>query len=156
NLKGTSATGLDGADKKCNDAAKAVPKLAGHTFRAWLSDTNSAARSRLPQGTKPYQLVNGDPIATSFTDIVDGTLAKAILLDEKGSSIQGDPKGTFVWTGTTYDGNSDPLENCSDWTTDGFTDTPEDRGVVGDATQTTANWTESDGPNCDQAAHLYC
>src|SRR5262249_60557677 len=68
--------GLSGADAKCQSLATS----AGHagTFKAWLSDDVTDAKSRLTHSTMPYVLVDGTIVATGFTDLTSGTLRHAI------------------------------------------------------------------------------
>jgi hypothetical protein len=146
--------GLSGADKKCNDAAKAVPALAGLTFGAWLSDSDNAARSRLPQGKQNYTSNDAakTPIATNFDDLTDGTVMAAIQFDETGKSISDDPN-EFVWTGTLDNGES-AADTCQNWTVNEIT-TPVD-GLVGDTMLTDSGWTNDVSVSCNASNHLIC
>jgi hypothetical protein len=148
--------GIAGADQKCADAAKPVAALAGHVFKAWLSDSSSAATSRLPHGTSPYQGTNKAVIGSGFDDLVDGSVGTAILFDETGKSIIDDLNGTEVWTGTDTDGTSDPLYTCSDWTSDSLDPGAANTGVAGDASKSDASWTDDAGLSCNALNHLYC
>jgi hypothetical protein len=144
--------GLSGGDQKCNDAAKAVPALAGHTFRAWLSQPDSAATSRLPHGTSPYQRTDKGVVATTFSDLTDGSVTMPILLDETGTALPSDADSTSVWTSTNPDGTSDPDFHCQNWTSEDILDS----GVCGDASATDSTWTTSLTISCNAQRHLYC
>ncbi|MDZ4247347.1 MAG: DUF1554 domain-containing protein, partial [Dehalococcoidia bacterium] len=62
--------GLSGADAKCQASANAVN--LGGTWKAWLSDSNTSAGSRLNHSDSPYRLLNGTTIANNWDDLVDG------------------------------------------------------------------------------------
>lgn len=116
--------GLTGADVKCQTLADAA-KLGG-TYRAWLSDSKTSAKSRLTHATVPYVLVDGTVVATDWADLTSGALSHAISLTEKGTvppdgvSYSG-PK--LVWTATETTGafhslafTGAPDSTCLDWT----------------------------------------
>jgi hypothetical protein len=145
--------GIAGADLKCDEAAKAVTALAGHSFRAWLSDTTAAATSRLPHGTSGYVRTDQGAIVTSFDDLVDGSITAPIALDEKGLALPAGSIEQSVWTGTTADGLVDPDDfHCANWTADTITAT----GLFGDSQAMDAAWTEASTSSCNAERHLYC
>jgi hypothetical protein len=103
--------GLVGADDKCQERADAAG-LSG-TFKAWLSaaGTGNSAAERLTHAPVPYVRVDGVQVAANFTDLVDGTLAAPISLDEFGNPFT----INAVWTGTLPDGHSAGAD-CRGWT----------------------------------------
>ena len=116
--------GLAGADAKCQTLADAA-KLGG-TYRAWLSDSKTGAKTRLSHATVPYTLVDGSVVATDWADLTSGGLSHAINLTEKGSVP---PDGAsysglkLVWTATETSGAFHSLaftgaldSTCLDWT----------------------------------------
>ena len=76
--------GLVGADAKCQALADAAG-LDG-TFRAWLSDDAESPSTRFTQSTDPYWLVDGTVVADSWADLIHGSIAHAIDLDEAGEA----------------------------------------------------------------------
>ena len=109
--------GLAGGDAICQERAEEVG-LNG-TWTAWLSDDNTDARGRIPDGR--YELVNGTVIADNKADLTDGELKAAIILNQFGAPDEDD-----VWTGTQPDGTH-TASNCiegqpasrEDWMKDG-------------------------------------
>jgi hypothetical protein len=161
--------GLVGADAKCQSLASAAG-LVG-TFKAWLSDTNTSAASRLTQHSGPYQRVDGVVVADSWSDLTDGALKAPIRKDEKGN--EGPTAGnsllalqslnTGVWTFTKVDGErfttaADPFFKppCNDWTSTMGSWTAQG----GDFTVTDGFWTQHGNvavPDwCAEKAALYC
>lgn len=141
-----AAGGDEGADVRCEAIASAAG--LGGQWRAWVSDSGaSQARDRLEQSAVPYRLLDGTLVASSFTDLVDGTLAHAIDLEEHGARV---PSGE-VWTGTRPDGTA------ADNKCDNFTDsTTRSTGRVGLLTATNDLWTSASVATCDQALRTYC
>ena len=142
--------GLAGADQKCFEAAKKIPGFGGRAFRAWLSDSTSSANERLPKGTAAYRRLDGAVVATSFTDLTDGSLALPLFLDETGVKLPTGLAGS-VWTGASIDG-ADSTFNCFDWTSDALAQS----GTFGDSHATDATWTDLGQSSCNAARHLYC
>ncbi len=143
--------GLAGADQKCFEAAKKIPGFGGRAFRAWLSDTTAAAKARLPKGTGTYRRMDNAAIATSFTDLSDGSVSSPIALDQNGTKLETGDLERSVWTGTTVDG-VDSTFNCFDWTS---ADTMES-GSYGDSQAKDRAWTDSGMDSCNASRHLYC
>lgn len=136
------------ADAICQNLAVAAG-LAG-SYKAWVSDSTSAASSRFSPSPGPYKLVNGTTIANSWTDLRDGSLLAPINMTESG----GDNGGNFgVWTGTRTDG-SVATNHCNNWTAAaGFT------GAIGSASATDETWTELADVSCtppNNLIHFYC
>jgi hypothetical protein len=143
--------GLAGADQKCVDAAKSIPGLGGRAFRAWLSDSLSSAKDRLPKGTQNYRRTDKTIVATNFVDLLDGTVALPIALDEKSTMLDTDSLERTVWTGTSKTGEKDEF-TCRDWTSGDIMQT----GNYGDSQSTDLTWTSSGTSSCNAPRHLYC
>lgn len=148
--------GFSGADAICQTRASAA-SLSG-TWKAWLSTgTLNApavtAASRVNQFNGPFVRVDYSNIATSWTDLTDGSLMNAISMDEFGAAAT----PTEVWTNTRKGGSSGTesnvtLRDCNAWTngTSGST------GYFGVNNSVTAEWTDSYYENCNSPNKLYC
>jgi hypothetical protein len=137
--------GIPGADTVCQDAAAGL----GGTWLPWLSAVDVSPATRFTRATVPYVLLDGTEIAASFDDLVDGTLAAPIDVDEAGNTLPAADMA-MVWTGTGADGAAFG-GNCSDWMDD------MSGGVFGSPTATDATWSFLSGGVCtDQSRHLYC
>ena len=143
--------GLAGADMTCQYLARAAG-LSG-IYKAWLSNGNTSAASRLIPATVPYTLVNGTTVARNWDDLTDGTLLAPITITETGASISGAP---YVWTNTKPDGtiaSSDIGSTCKNWSAL----SPRLNGVSGFSKDVNARWTyTSDVNKCATPAPLYC
>lgn len=149
-------SGLAGADAICYQAAQTNPKLAGKTFRAWLSDATKNAADRHPHGTQAYVRLDGVVVAQHYGDLTDGTISHTINVDEQGNTLTTTGLGLSVWSASDssglYDGSS-----CNNWTTDSVTVS----GAFGDSQAVDADWTEEVGEpialaTCNSQKHLYC
>jgi len=146
--------GLDGADAKCQ--ALATEAGLDGTYKAWLSNETVNAEDRLTHGTSHYVLVDGTLVANNWADLTDGTLLHAINLDQKGN-----PRASFVWTGTDYTGvlsyyQGNPSD-CVDWTLGTY---PGGQGGYGSSGSTSAYWTDYStmlgALGCDEKLPIYC
>jgi hypothetical protein len=122
--KGADLGGLAGADKHCQDLAKAVGAGA-KTWHAYLSTQGAGAvnaRDRIGKG--PWMNIKGVVIATSVDDLhsANNKLNKQNNLSEKGEVINGrgdTPNRHDILTGSTADGKAFPPDKdmtCKDWT----------------------------------------
>lgn len=143
--------GIAGADQKCFEAAKKIPGYSGRAFRAWLSDSLSAAKDRLPKGTSAYVRTDKSTVATAFGDLTDGDLNLPLALDEDGKPLEDSSFERTVWTGTTIAGEASEL-TCSDW----VSETVMQSGTFGDSTTTDNTWSDSASSSCNAERHLYC
>jgi hypothetical protein len=146
-----SLGGLAGADAKCQTRAVAAG-LPG-TYMAWLSDASVHPASRFTQSTGPYQLVTGATVATSWSDLTDGTLAAAINVNELGTTV-GAPYE--VWTNTKPDGTpvtDNYVAHCDSWTD---ATAPPPQGRYGLTQATTNAFTAAAIGDCNSARRLYC
>ena len=92
--------GLNGAHQKCNMLA-AIASLPG-TYKAWLSDDTGVHTPPRDFITAlvPYVRVDGVPIANDWVDLLDGSLAAPINIDENGDATT----TSAVWTHTQANG----------------------------------------------------
>ena len=102
------------------------------------------------KGGAPYQLINGTVIASNMTDLLNGTLAAPILIDESGNT----KVGSFeVWTATAADGTNPGAGACLNWTTGDV----GERGLIGRADAVDATWSDVAFEDiCDTFNRLYC
>jgi hypothetical protein len=138
--------GLQGGDAKCQALAAAL----GGTWLAWLGDGTDGPATRFRQSTMPYRLVSGERIATSWPDLIDGTIEVPLNHDEAGVEL---PSGDdmIVFTAVFHTGGNPTPVNCSAWTDNAETLVP-----TGLATQTDTGWTVYAPHNCSELHHLYC
>lgn len=142
--------GLTGADQKCQAAASNAG-LSG-TFKAWLSDTQTSASSRLNHGSVPYKLVNGTVLGNDWDDLTDGTLASLINRDETNTLITSARK---VWANTNYNGSiysTNTNTTCINWTS--LSDSQN--GRYGKNDSLSSSWTNFGNEECDKTLSLYC
>ncbi|HEY0135135.1 MAG TPA: hypothetical protein VGB85_13695 [Nannocystis sp.] len=154
--------GLDGADLRCRNLAKAAGITSWPTFRAWLSDAHTGPLERfvlIP--AKPYGLPTGERIADSLADLVLNGPRDGIRVDELGKPL---PPG-LVWTNTGVAGEPhSALDHCQHWDSPA----PDQFARAGlshvakapqDAWQTWSDqrhWTSLFLWQCDKTARLYC
>jgi len=122
--KGADLGGLAGADKHCQDLAKAAG-AGGKTWHAYLSTQGDGAvnaRDRIGKG--PWQNIKGTVVATSIDDLhsANNKLSKQNNLSEKGEVINGrgdKPNRHDIITGSTPDGKAFPSDKdmtCKNYT----------------------------------------
>lgn len=152
----TSQTGdlasSGGADKICQTRARAGG-LPGY-YRALVSETNSSFASRAETSScvaYDYVLPDGNTVATSFTDLMDSSLALPLNITEFGAASS----NWRAWTGSNADGTS-AAANCSNWRTASTGTT----GIHGSfSNYNTYKWVKDDtfAPvPCDSPYTLYC
>jgi hypothetical protein len=156
--------GLDGADIRCRDLAKAAGLEGANTFRAWLSDANQSPVSRFQQialTNAPYILPTGRIVAASFTELVDDGPRTGIAVTETDEFVFEE----FVWTNTTGLGNSlSPLNHCAGWTSGsaqlaahvGLNALELEEGPAWEIWRSERAWTVADTKPCDSPRRLYC
>ncbi len=133
--------GLAGADANCQAAADSAN--LGGVWTAWLSTSNTPAKSRI--GDHRYVLVNTSiVVAENKADLIDGSLENKIELNELGN-----PTSTVTWTGTLEDGSAS-ADTCSDWTS------TEGSARFGFAAYADARWTSWVSMSCGEQVSLYC
>ncbi len=124
---GANLGGLTGADAKCQARANAA-NLTG-TYKAWLSDSTGSPSTRFTQGASGWTLVNGAVIASTYADLIDGTVATALAITELGTrapaatvcASSAPDGGTYLppiaWSNTAASGAIANVANsCSNWT----------------------------------------
>lgn len=160
---GADFGGVEGADALCQQMADDAG--LGGTFLAWISsaDQDISVADRFTPHDGPYVLADGTQIASSWAELIDGTLDAPILLDESGNPPGGYSDGnchggatcTTVFTGTNPGGGaySGQHDDCDGWSTTVFL--PAFAG--GDANAIDQGWSLfAAGLRCDYAARLYC
>lgn len=147
---GSVSSGLDGADKICQSRAN-VASLGG-IWKAWLSDSQTPADSRLNHSLTPYKRLDGITIANSWTDLTDGNLQASINIDEYRVA-HASTDVYAVWTNTKANGDIDNLAyNCSNWTSG----SSSQFGKYGATHGTASWWTSSSTSSCNQYYRLFC
>ena len=141
--------GLGGADSECQTAAETESlALAGEpAFMAWLSDSTATPTTRFTTlSLGPYYMLNGQIVASSFADLLDGEILNPISTDETGGGV---PVNSQAWTGTLPEGDA-TIFNCADWLSNGG------QGANGNATAVDGTWTSEAAPLCNTGRRLYC
>ena len=160
-------SGLDGADAICRASAEAAGVPNFGSYRAWLSDSAQSSKSRFtnPAAPRPYALLDGTPIAASWSDLFDGAIENPITLTELWSEFDGmnEPEGLYaqnvnVWSNTKPDGTSiGGGQCCDDWSTseDYVMDIPQS-GRYGSTEDKDEGWTQKGSAWCYKLRRLYC
>jgi hypothetical protein len=107
------------------------------------------AKDRLADGA--FELLDGSPVASSITDLTDGSIATPISIDEFGMSLAGAPTLT-VWTGTTDAGIASGFD-CDGWTADAM---PAEFSTNGRADRSGMGWSDDGRDDCSSPKRLYC
>lgn len=135
--------GLAGADKICNDLAKAAG-VSG-TFVAWLSNKDGPHAVNRVTSTGPWTLVGTTQVvAATKAELTSGTLKRAIDRDENGAAAA----ESSVWTGTGQNGMYE-TNDCDQWTTG-------NNGRSGQTDETDDDWTSNTVDDCDALHRVYC
>jgi hypothetical protein len=137
---GSMLGGVSGADQICTNAALSA-KLPGQ-YLAWLSDSVTDPATRLARSTIPYALVSATVVANDWLDLIDGTLAVPIDVDENGAKAL----VAEVWTGTLVDGTR-ATDTCDGWTSASATA----YGLQGVTDRVDSAWTDAYLQYCDRA-----
>ncbi|TJW40293.1 MAG: hypothetical protein E5X59_27095 [Mesorhizobium sp.] len=119
--KGADLGGLAGADAHCASLAEAAG-VAGKTWRAYLSTSDTDARDRIGRG--PWSNAKGvkiaDDVASLHSDA--NAITKQTALNEKGEMVNGrgdKPNRHDILTGSKPDGTKIADQTCGDWTLSG-------------------------------------
>ncbi|HEY0133221.1 MAG TPA: hypothetical protein VGB85_04050, partial [Nannocystis sp.] len=156
--------GLDGADKKCRDAAMTAGLGEAYRFHAYLSTPDFSANDRFPGPMAeplPYILLTGKKLADSHAKLLyEGPLGEGLSVTELGESLY----DTAVATNTSPSGKSySPDQHCLAWTSAdpllkaryGFT-FPSDPGQLA-GWASNGEWVSKSFVGCkDPILHLYC
>ena len=137
--------GVLAGDATCQSLADAAG--LGGRWMAWLSTSLLPIASRLPSDG-PWRKVNGELVASTKADLVDGTLATPIDRDQTGLLVAA---STLVWSGTTSAGLGTGTD-CSGWRANVNTFS----GTYGRRSATDATWTQFSTVTCNFTRRLYC
>jgi hypothetical protein len=116
--------GLDGADMRCTNLAKASG-FGDHTWKAYLSTATVNAKDRI--GTGPWVNAKGVTVAENLAALLAMNGNADLFIDEKGMKINGQWEGSpgpnqhDILTGTKVDGTVATGLTCMDWTSDANT-----------------------------------
>ncbi|MCB9751905.1 MAG: DUF1554 domain-containing protein [Myxococcales bacterium] len=138
--------GVAGADAKCQTLALSAG--LGGTWRAWLSDDSATPATRFMQTMTEVQRLDGNPVASDWTDLTDGNLLNAISVTEKGTSVG----SSIVWTNTLGDGTMPGTEYCANWTSSSGLE----QGLSGNSAAVDETWTNASLGPCNSKRRLYC
>jgi hypothetical protein len=148
--------GMSGADATCSSRASAG--ALGGNWRAWLSDSSTAATNHIYASTGGYVLVDGTTtVATSFNALTSGSLSHAIDMSETGALIA--DGNTEVWTGIDVTSSlanggfcTDPANH--DWSSN---TTSAPTPLVGHLDATDSTWSAAYLQVCNRTnVRLYC
>jgi hypothetical protein len=142
--------GVTGADATCQALADAAG-LAG-TYYAWVATSSSLdPESRFTTTpTAAYVRPDGTQVASSWADLIDGTLAATITVTESATTVTGTDR---VWTSVRETGAFYSSINCSGWTSSSSAVS----GALGLDGQTDERWTQtSTAQACNASGHIYC
>ena len=146
---GYELDGLYGADQRCRSLAAIamLPNFA--TYRAWLSDSTTAAADRITHSKGRYTLVNHLVVAQDWDALLAGPLVNPIHVTESsGVSV-----GSAVWTGTLPNGQpAFGSSFCNDWDTGPY----EQWGGRGIRNQTDTLWSYFEQGDCGSIMAIYC
>ncbi len=145
--------GLNGADAICHGLASAAGLVdEGQLFRAWLSTSEISASEHNAHSPFPYLLIGGAVIADNWDDLTDGTLDRAINLDEYGAQVA---NKLWSWTDTTSNGSSRSGDDCEGWTSK----SAASKGHLGKIIMQDTEWTEASEltpASCKLVRRIYC
>ncbi len=139
--------GVAAGDAICRREAEIFDLPNADSFRAWLSDSTSDARSRL-ESDGPWVRPDGVPVATSKADLLDGSLFAPINLRLDGLYLD----NNSTWTGTATSGTATG-NDCDDWSASAL----EEVANTGTAGYASAFWSPFPGTStCTSARRLIC
>jgi len=154
---GHGSTGLNGADKLCQQAAESDESIVPPgEYIAWISTSTLNAMDRLtPLVDDGYVLPDRTTIiAASKSDLLNGSILNSINQDEKGAARS----SNNAWTGTRFDGSSltdaSPAETCNDWTAPSGINGA--KGIYGNTRLEQMQWSDAGTLPCGNEVHLYC
>jgi len=146
---GYDLQGLFGADQRCRMLAALAMLPNFGTYRAWLSDGNTAAADRISHSQGRYTLVNGLVVAEDWDGLVSGMLVHPINTTESSELSN----GTCTWTGTLANGQpAFGSSFCNNWSEgEAF---PEGGRGIGD--QLGEWWSFFNMADCGSECAIYC
>lgn len=157
----------EGADARCQSLANAVgAPLVGHTFKALICggspDVAGGAllgvRDRFTNSLGGYVDRLGTTIAIDLDDLLDGTIANPIIIDEYGSQIVIGGGREYAWTGCHGSGAPKPADylcgaSTSSWTS-GHVGTTGGKGYL--LSVSGGTFFDADKEACSAPLHLIC
>jgi hypothetical protein len=147
--------GLDGGDLFCQTLANAA-NLEG-TYRMWLSDATGSPSTRFDQSSVPYYRLDGVMVASSYADLIDGSLSAPINVSDTGVTVA----SNVPFTGTLTDGTAfapafPGSSNCSGWTSA----SSAQHAMAGQSEGADGTWTQSSNSGaprqCNVLHRFYC
>ena len=155
-------SGVNGADAVCQALADEVGLSQVSSFKAWISDgaTSPAERFTAMAGGRSYALLDGTPIASDWSDLVDGSIANPINLTELWAAYDGMGDESelfaldaFVWTNTDADASAiGEGQSCTNWSNA----SSEKFGWFGWTGAKDDAWTKTSSDLCSAVSRLYC
>lgn len=156
----------EGADARCQALANAVPALSGRPFKAAVCGASPdfgggaylGIRDRFANSPGRYFDRQGNLIADSLDDFLDGTIANPITIDEYGSQIVIGGGREYAWTGCQGNGASNPANylcqlGSLSWTT-GHVGTTGGKGSL--LATTGGAFFDAELEACNAPLHLIC
>lgn len=144
--------GVQAADAICRAEAAAHRLPNPESFVAFVATGTTSIRDRLPAGLGWVRL-DGERVATSVDDLLDGSLGGPIALTPAGRTLpELGSAGGAVWTGIAADGMPAEGLDCAGWT-DG---SDAAMALVGRPDTVAGNWTDSQPTICAAELPLYC
>ena len=137
-------SGIGGIDSLCNTRATAAG--LGGSWLGLASASGDAASDRIPWNWNRLENMAGAEVATSVTDLFDGSISNAINRNEFGVLLN-----TNVWTGTTSSGGI-ATNTCNSWTDASNTF----QGQIGLSSSTTSSFIASSIQFSAQTYSFYC
>ena len=148
--QGFKLDGLFGADQRCRMLAGQANLPNAFSYRAWLSDSTTAAADRILHSRGRYTLVNGLVVAQDWDALTSGALEIPLNVNEKSETAQG---GQGIWTGTLPNGQQAFGSTfCNDWSGDDDTQF----GGAGIRTFSDTWWSFFEQNDCGVQSALYC
>jgi hypothetical protein len=137
---GSALGGLLGADGKC--AAAVTAHTLGGTFKAWLSDANTDAITRVAN-VGPWCGLDGKTVIFASK----AAMTMPPVTPPKWEETGVENGFVYYWTGTTGAGTKS--QTCGSWTTGG-------QGTIGFSGSTTSNWTDNGSTTCADSYRVLC
>jgi hypothetical protein len=145
-------TGIGAGDAICQTLADGAG-LQGE-FKAWLSDSTTAAKDRLARSAESYVRVDGVRVADNWSDFTAAPyLENPISINEQGLTLE----YLQAWTGTRVDGSQGYGifgNACLDW--ESGNPASVDTAAVGGSAFADYRWTEWGIGACYHSRALYC
>lgn len=141
--------GIAAGDAICVARANAADLADAATYKALLSDSTASVAERFTHNG-PWMRLDGELVAESIADLLDGRVRATLQVDELGQTRL----AQNVWTGTDPSGAASGSD-CGGWSDA----TDAEHGTTGTAEWANSGWTTffTDSPlACDTTAALFC